>query len=430
VSAVLVGLAGHRNALMRRIVSVAKEFPASEVRFVTVRYDDPTELSARIRRLRDRPQAVLLTGRWHFDRVSRAGELAVPVATLPLRAENLYAALLTAERAAIDRVSIDTLDTAMVHEAYQELGLDDTEVRVMPYDERATRDAYLDFHLDAARSGAGLAATTFREVERALRAAGMPVVLLHATRATIRDGIREAISLGRGTRLAGQQVAMIGVQLPEPGDGLADDPGNYPFQEVRASVYRLLLEMCRASGALVLPRSDRLFLVTLTRAGLDALTDNLTSAPFVAACRAAHGLQLQVGIGLGPTAQIAARHAVEGIGHAVAASADAFVVSAAGTPQRLDAVAGFGIDRPPPRGLTILRRLVEARRGVTDSDGASVLTVGAEDVAEILAVSPRTALRTCRHLVDVGLAWPVPAVRAPQGGRPTQQFQLLAEKLG
>ncbi|GAA4332227.1 hypothetical protein GCM10023178_45340 [Actinomadura luteofluorescens] len=54
----------------------------------------------------------------------------------------------------------------------------------------------------------------------------------------------------------------------------------------------------------------------------------------------------------------------------------------------------------------------------------------AENAGKMLGVTPRTARRLLRTLVEEGLAWPLPPNRTPQPGRPRQLYRLIVEKLG
>jgi predicted ArsR family transcriptional regulator len=77
-----------------------------------------------------------------------------------------------------------------------------------------------------------------------------------------------------------------------------------------------------------------------------------------------------------------------------------------------------------PKGMEILSRLAE-RLG----DQEQPLIVDAENAGNMLGVTPRTARRLLRTLVEEGLAWPLPPNRTPQPGRPRQLYRLIVEKL-
>ena len=84
--------------------------------------------------------------------------------------------------------------------------------------------------------------------------------------------------------------------------------------------------------------------------------------------------------------------------------------------------------RLPSTGLAALVRLAEAiafTRPTVDEP----IVVDAEQTAELLGVSPRSARRSLSALVDEGLAWPLPVSHPGQRGRPRQSYRLVFEKL-
>jgi hypothetical protein len=125
-----------------------------------------------------------------------------------------------------------------------------------------------------------------------------------------------------------------------------------------------------------------------------------------------------------------------------AQDAESHARSALARTQATRQAQGFAVDRegralvptpriPPrasparrPKGLDVLSRLAERM-----SDREGPLVVDAESAGEMLDVTPRTARRLLRTLVEEGLAWPLPPNRTPQPGRPRQLYRLIVEKL-
>jgi DNA-binding transcriptional ArsR family regulator len=171
---------------------------------------------------------------------------------------------------------------------------------------------------------------------------------------------------------------------------------------------------------------EHCFLVAATRGSLAAVTDGFRVPPFVDRAQAELGVELEVGVGMGRSAQEAETHARAALTRA----------------QSGRGPHGFTLDRegralvPPPRpsrhlpatgqpkGIETLARLAD-KLPVEESS----LTVDAERAGKLLGVTPRTARRLLRVLVEEGLAWPLPPNRSPQPGRPRQLYRLIVEKL-
>jgi hypothetical protein len=195
-------------------------------------------------------------------------------------------------------------------------------------------------------------------------------------------------------------------------------------EELRLTVHRFLLQEAQRIQASVSPAGDHTFLVTATRGSLSGATDGFRVPPFSDHARSELGIAIEVGVGLGRTAQDAEAHARAALARSHAGPG----------------VRGFALDReghtlvPAPRtpaavpavrpkGLETLSRLADK----LEDDGARV--VDAETAGRLLGVTSRTARRLLHTLVEEGLAWPLPPNRTPQPGRPRQFYRLVTEKL-
>lgn len=407
-----------------------------EVRLVPVLYDDADDVVERWSELTARLDALVFPGPWLHGLVRSRIDTALPCTYVPTTVGMLYAALLRAAASGADvrHVTVDAMDAASAVEAHGELGLVDSTIKVLEYDPRRSPDDYTKFHLENLAEGATLAVTAFDETERALRDAGAPMARLRTTPSVIRAALGEAVALALGSHLEEQQIAVMAIGIPAAGNGVPIGPSNYSYQELRLSVTRILLEETRLGGGVLTTRSDALFVVFLTRGGLDRITANLAVAPFVRRCRAELAIDLAVGVGLGTSAQLAERHALLGLDQvALGSRTGCVLVDSSGERRALDSFAGAErapvAAAPPEKDMAIFRDLVASLGAARPANGEPWV-VDLRTVAEALSVSERTASRICRSLSDAGLAWPVPALRTEHGGRPRHRYQLLVEKLG
>jgi hypothetical protein len=203
-------------------------------------------------------------------------------------------------------------------------------------------------------------------------------------------------------------------------------------------VHRFLVREAQRIQGTVSQLGEHAFLIVATRHSLAAAGD----PPFAAAARSALGVALDVGVGTGRSEHEAEAQARLALGQAAHGRAS----------------AGFGGQASRSRGATaelpgmadLARKLQDgsapAGRPVTDSlsriraletlsrlaqklaaDAAPV--VDAELTGQLLSVTPRTARRQLRALVDEGLALPLPPARQRHPGRPRLAYRLVVEKL-
>jgi hypothetical protein len=101
-------------------------------------------------------------------------------------------------------------------------------------------------------------------------------------------------------------------------------------------------------------------------------------------------------------------------------------VTGPGQQPRDDRTAGR---RPPTDSFSRLRALETLSRLSQKLAADSAPVVDAELTGQLLSVTPRTARRQLRALVDEGLALPLPPARRQHPGRPRQAYRLVVEKL-
>jgi hypothetical protein len=193
-------------------------------------------------------------------------------------------------------------------------------------------------------------------------------------------------------------------------------------------VHRFLIQEAQRIQAVVSRADDHSFVVAATRGSLAAVTGDFTEPPFAGRARTELGITIEVGVGMGRTAQEAEAHA-----------RSALIRSRPGgtSPVAAPGREGHPLVPPPRQAAAPSARLVPSRgietlaRLAGRIDGSDeALVVDAETASRLLGVTPRTARRLLRGLVDEGLAWPLPPSRGTQPGRPRQFYRLITEKLG
>ncbi len=397
-------------------------------RLVGAAYRTEQEAAEKVLRLGTSVDACLFANQVSYEYARRAGALRGPATCVPLSGSALYATLLRAGKDGgpdLTRVSVDILGRADVEDAFADLGLPTGQVHVR--EDPANAATLAAFHERLWQRGqTSVAITCLESVAQRLTAAGVPVLPVRPTGSAIRAALRTATLLGGQRRLEEAQLAVAVVEVPTLRETPRRGAPRQSRDELRLTVHRFLVQEAQRMQATVSPLGDHSFLVTATRGSLAAATEGFRVPPFTDRARSELGLAVEVGVGLGRTAQDAESHARAALARAHS-----------GTPS----ARGFALDREghallpaprqapapvvtKPRGQETLARLADKLSSV---EGA--LVVDAEMAGRLLGVTSRTARRLLHTLVEEGLAWPLPPSRTPQPGRPRQYYRLVTEKL-
>ncbi|MEV6964315.1 hypothetical protein AB0M47_04295 [Hamadaea sp. NPDC051192] len=437
-SEIVIGVIGPLD-LVERIMFMGREPGMRDWRLVGSAHSAEQETRDRLMKIVDGIDVALFTGPLQYDLARAEGELPVPSTYVPVSGASMYSALLSGTVAGTcdpARVSVDSIAEADVRESYDEMNVSTAGVHVLEYQGPTSVKEFLAFHERLYRSGQTSAAlTTVRTVAQSLQASGVPALRMLPTARTLRTALNTAALLGTGSKLEESQIAIAIVQLPQAYRQGHAGPSNYWQQELRLSLHRTLLIEAQRMGATVMPWAEYSYLIVATVGSLAQATEGLRAAPFLDSIREELGATVEIGIGLGRSARDAEVNAATAVGRASATEAilidaNGDVVSLPARPhhRQADAVAAtVTASSARSKGVQVLGRLID-QLGVDGGSGPEV--VDAEAVSELLGISARSARRTLNELVEQGLAWPVPAARSAQVGRPRQQYRLVAEKLG
>lgn len=454
---VLAGLPGTPGRGMHEMPGAAGD--EARRRLLMAAYRSEQEAPDKVARLGSAADACLFASRTPYEYARRAGVLSCPATYIQLGDGPLLAALRHAADEGLDLTgaSFDTLSRGEVERGLAVLGLPSDSAHL--HDDIASAAAVASFHARLWRIGQTAAAfTCLEEVARRLAAAQVPVVTIQPTDAAISAALQISTLMASNRVLADSRLAVALVEVPQLKDNSGRRAPRQAREELRLTVHRFLVQEARRIHGTVAPVSEHEFLMFATSGSLTTATTG--DPPFAAKARAVLGIALNVGVGTGRTQREAEDRAK------LTLSQPAAVTPAAGTPGASPAAASqarrvlaAGADTGTPAGLA--RQLQAGHAGPTGRavpavpagqhqpvDSLSRLrgletlarlaqrlavdatpVVDAELTGQLLSVTPRTARRQLRALVDEGLALPLPPSRSQHPGRPRQAYRLVVEKL-
>ncbi|MBO0707765.1 MAG: transcriptional regulator [Candidatus Dormibacteraeota bacterium] len=430
-----IAIVGPDDLVERSMLAEHRKPQGFDWRLIAAGYREEHQTSEILRGLEGRIDGCLFTGPLPYDIARQEGSLHVPASYVPLNDAALYRTLLGGvreQRCDPTRISVDTLSREDVEEAYAEIETPVERVAVHPYTAGERASAIAAFHEAAWKSGSTTAAVTcIRSVWQLLQAAGVPSLRVLPTQASVRAALRTVVLMGVGSHLADAQIAVAIVQVPSPQPG-RERPGLYWHDELRLSLHQLLLSEARRMDATVQPFEDRGFLLVTTVGALAASTNDFRTAPFLERIRRDLGVGAFVGVGLGRSAWEAAAGADRALVRARESGSQGFAMSSGEQVLLLSGADGRPLEtasREQVEALQVLSRLVKALDEGRGREQQDSYVVDAQEVAGALLTTERTARRNLQLLAEQGLAWPLPADRTTQPGRPRRRYRLTVERL-
>lgn len=429
---VTIGVVGTAEA-NRRIFRVAERMDGA-VRLAGATSGDADGARRKALQLVDDVDVILFSGPLSYDLALEAGELPVPAVFVPPGGSTILTMMLRAtlhDRVDLTRVSFDTVSASEVRDTYAELDLPSDDVHVLEYRRDLEPGDYLEFHQTCFAEGrTASAVTTHPAVEEKLREADVPVLMLRPDARVLRAALGTALLVGGGASLSNERTVFMIVRVPDALARRRKVCTNSSYIQLRLDLMQELLREGRRLDALVLPLDDTGVLVCASMGSLRAATDDLSTVPMVRRLREALGFDPEIGIGVGRTAAEAVGNAERAAGMAADAQGQAAVmVGPEGMVVRLpseetgERTVTFG--NSERREAEILRQLLDAMAEAGVDSG----TVQAEQVAELLGVTLRTARRYLRGLVEANLAWRLPPTQTSKVGRPPIPYRLLDHRL-
>jgi hypothetical protein len=405
--------------------------PGLARRLVGAAYRTEQEAADKVLRLGPGIDAWLFASPVPYAYARRAGAVRVPATCVPLAGSALYAALLSAASEGthdLSRISADILARSQVREALADLGIPARDVHVR--EEPANAATLAAFHERLwRRKQTSVAVTCLESVAQRLAALEIPALVVRPTGSAIRSALRTATLLGAQRRLEEAQLTLAVVEVPTLREPPRRSDSRQSREEIRLTVHRMLLQEAQRMQGTVSPLNDHAFVVTATRGSMAIATDGFRVPPFIERARSELGIAVEVGVGLGRTAQDAEAHARAALARSHAApGSPGFALDRDGhmlLPGPREPAAAPAVN---PKGMATLARLA-GRLSMDSGARRGAPVVDAEAAGRLLGVTSRTARRLLHALVDEGLAWPLPPSRTPQPGRPRQFYRLITEKL-
>lgn len=366
-------------------------------------------------------------------------KLNKPLFYIPHTGSSLYRVLLQMtyiENLKIENISFDTFSKEEVEEAFTDIDLPLPKTYVNHYEGIISAGEITEWHYNLWKSGqCNIAVTCFLATYENLKKMGIPAFRIWPTRSDIRTTLDIAINAFEAQRFKGSQLAIQHIAIDDY-DDIIRASTSYDVKRIEIRLYQILVSYAeRLRGSIVL-RGDGQYTLYSTRGILEELTDGFIVMPILEEITRDVAVKVSGGIGFGATAYAAEENAFKALGIAQRKGKGLWMVVT-------DDRQAIG----PLSSAIHLKYSIRAEEAVckkfADKLNLSITTVnkllavidklakdtiGADDLAMYLAITPRSARRLLATLVDQGLAEVVGEEMLVKG-RPRKLYKIFLEML-
>lgn len=314
----MIGVIGPTDSVGLTL-SVAEEMGASD-QVVGRPYRSIDEALGLARGLDAVCRVLLFTGRVPYAIGRASDQLEARLLYVPHSGADLFRALahlLRDHHGALPRISLDTIEEAVVREAYADLGVEPPR-HVLPLgtegDPARVRTAsdIAGFHLGLARAGeVEVCVTCVGEVDRELRAAGVPTLRISHTRVAIREALHQALLAARLSITESSQPAVVLVHAASLREEVAANvgPGAYDLQRQRLRMREAVLDLAERLQGRLAEVDEATIIVYTNRGAVERTVARATVGPGGPFDLTGLTGDVGVGAGLGATVAAAEEHA-------------------------------------------------------------------------------------------------------------------------
>lgn len=303
----MIGVIGAADSV-RLIMTVAAEEGLTDS-VIARPYVSIDEAAGSARELDRVCQVLLLTGRYLLAQSAQAGDLAAAVQYVPHSGADLYATIvrLLREHGDLPRISIDTIESKILAEAFEDLELEPPIHQL---------DLEVDDGSGAVRSIAELAAfheARFRDgdvdvcvtcvgaVYERLTAAGVRAVRIRHTKSVMREALRQAYLAERLAMTQSTQPAAVLITMSRPRAQAGDDAGPYEAQRRQLRAREAVLDIAERLQGRLADVDDVTSMVYTSRGTIEQALARVTDGHDGPLSFDRLPPDMQVGVGLGRT---------------------------------------------------------------------------------------------------------------------------------
>ena len=421
------------------ISEVAREY-SNKMDILALTYKVASEVPAILADYGDVPDGWLFSGKLPYSYAWEAKLTKQPMLFIPHAGSSLYQVLLeiaNVEKLDVKYISFDMLSKKDIAETLSDLKLSVEDIRTFDSDGIVSSADMTEYHYQLWKSGqTKIAVTSLYSTYYDLKSKGVPVFRIRPLRNNIRTAFDLACRSIEAATFKSSQISIQQIVIDDYAGVVRDASSTYEVKRIEAKLYPLLIQYTEMLQGSIDMHGPGHYTIYSTRGAVEDVTNGFTIMPIQDELTQLLSVPISGGIGFGQTAHAAEKNAYKALGFARhVGKGNWMVVLDEGTvigplssttclkySLRPEDAAAHRLAKKLQISVTTMNRLLASLDKINSE------TIGADELAIPLSITPRSARRLLGILVKNGLAQ-VSHEETLYKGRPRNIYKLLVDKL-
>jgi hypothetical protein len=415
-----------------KIKSVLEEFEDKVDAYVYC-YHDKKETIEILEQCQNKADVILFSGQVPYSIAHKDRSIRQPTVYIPRTGTSLFTAFwqMKIENIDFSRISFDTIQQEDIDEVIKELDISLDKMYVKSYPGDIDYNEVTEFHYNLWKDKKiNIAATCLSTTYRNLKAMGVPVIRLYPTRPLIREYINKAIYKGDVEKIKATQMAVQVVKIKNTNRNISTE---YEYLKIKNKLEEGLICYTQENLGSIFPFGRDEYLIFMTRGTIDAYHTNFR-LPHYIAIESDLKVELASGIGFGDSvheAEVKARNALD---YALKENKNCcYILDEKGVilgpifeeksnPLSYDLLVEDDAILEMAKDIQISASYVSKIKSILRKMNKN--SIEAEELANYLGISVRSARRILSQIIDAGYGSVVASESRTGIGRPRQIYQI------
>lgn len=427
-----IGIIGTK-LLIDRIRDTLKAFPNFKPIFHVL--EDRKHLDKIIISMIYDVEVILFTDHYYYNVAKKQTDLSIPVHYIPLVGTGLYRTLFTIKNSyKLEALSIDSVEEKYVEQILNELDIINCNLYL--YDSNKIDDfqTMIDFHLNNYHNYGTIAITAIKQIADSLKALNVPFEWVKPTQQDMTVALERSLLATKTRKNKETQIVFGLVHVDNFSSVLSKYTSEHDVQLLKLNIQQMLLDYVKhLDGHLIMLGGEEYSFIT-TRGVFERETRGYKFIPLLKDAKTELGITLSLGIGFGLTAAEAGNHARLALGQSQDLGGNVcYIVREDRNVLGPVDVTSSQYERYDLSVIdpNLLKKAEQAGMSATYMTKIMTRTARhqkidytAQDLAETLKVTVRSAHRILLKLMDAELVTIIGEEKLTHKGRPRRIYRL------